>query len=315
MKELFLVIVLLFAPLLLKAQYDAQFSNYWAAGSYFNPAVAGHTSTIDATAIYRQQWLSINGAPQTFLVTGNMPMKFLERTHGVGIVAFNESIGLFKRNIISGQYSYKKKLWGGYLGVGLQAGMINETFDGTKAKTAESNAHESPENDDAIATTEATGSVIDLGFGIYYSHEKWHVGLSSLHLTEPQIEMGENAYMYPARTYYLTGGYNIELNNPLLELQPSVFAKSTIQMNTVDVNLRLCYNKMLLAGLGWRSSNELMVTLGAKFGKIQAGYAYDFPLGFLRKGTSGSHELFLKYSMELTPGKGNKNKYKSVRIL
>lgn len=313
MRKLIAVIILFAAPGILRAQYDAQFSNYWAVPNYYNPAAAGQTSQIEATAAYRQQWIGIDGAPQSFLATGSMPFRFLGRTHGIGMVFFNESIGLFKHNVISAQYAYKKKLYGGLFSVGLQGSMISETFDGSKAYIPISDAHQ--QTDEGILTSEGTGSAFDFSLGLYYTREKWYAGLSVSHLLEPQIELGENAFLVPTRTYYLTGGYNIELDNPLLELQPSVLVKSTIQMNTVDVNLRLFYNKMLWVGLGWRSGDAAVVMLGAKLKKIQAGYAYDYPISFMRKGTTGSHELFLKYTMDLTPGKGNKNKHKSVRIL
>ncbi len=312
-KALFTFIFVSFASIALKAQYDAQFSNYWAALNYFNPAVAGQTSNLEATAMYRQQWLGFEGAPQSFFVAADMPFKFFGKTHGIGLVFFNESLGLFKHNIISGQYAYKKKLFGGLLGVGLQASMISETFDGAGVYIPVSPYHQ--QTDDGIPMSEVTGSAIDFALGLYYSRKQWYAGLSATHLTEPKMEMGENAVFYPVRTYYLMGGYNIQLNNPLLELQPSIFVKSIVQATLFDINARLCYNKMLWGGLGWRYGDAAMVTLGAKFGKIQVGYAYDFPITDIRKGTTGSHELFLKYTMELTPGKGNKNKHKSVRIL
>ena len=312
-KLLFTILIILSAPILLKAQYDAQFSNYWAATSYYNPASCGHTPNIEVASIYRQQWLGVENAPQSFFVSGDMPMSFLGRTHGVGVMMFSESLGLFQRNVLSGRYSYKKKLFEGMLGVGLQVGMISETFDGSGVYIPESDYHQ--QTDEGILSSEGTGSSIDFAFGLYYSHKNWHIGLSAMHLLEPEIVLSDNTYLYPSRSYFLMGGYNIALNNPLLELQPSLMVKSTIQMNAVDVNMRLCYNKMLWAGLGWRYGDAAIVTLGLKFGKIQAGYAYDFPISFMSKATSGSHELFLKYTMEIIPGKGNKNRYKSVRIL
>lgn len=313
MRKVSIVIILFFIPWLLKAQYDAQFSNFWAVPNYYNPAAAGHSTQIEATAFYRQQWLGIDGAPQSFVVTGSMPVKFMGRTHGVGVSFFSESIGLFKHTIMSAQYAYKKNLFGGLFSAGLQVGSISETFDGANIHIPESGYHQS--TDDAILNSEGTGSAFDFSLGLYYARQKWYAGLSVSHLLEPEIELGENSFIYPVRTYYLTGGYNIELNNPLLELQSSVLYKSTIQMNTVDINLRLCYNKMLWGGLGWRPDDAVMVTLGAKLKKIQMGYAYDYPISFMSKGTSGSHELFLKYTTDLTLGKGNKSKHKSVRIL
>jgi len=55
--------------------------------------------------------------------------------------------------------------------------------------------------------------------------------------------------------------------------------------------------------------------LGGKFKMIEAGYAYDFPISRIAKVSTGSHELFLRYNMELNMKKKGKYKHKSVRIL
>ncbi|MDR1120344.1 MAG: type IX secretion system membrane protein PorP/SprF [Dysgonamonadaceae bacterium] len=315
MRKISLIILFGFtASTLLKAQYDAQFSNYWAAMNYFNPAAVGQTANMELSGLFRKQWLGMPGAPMSFVVSGDMPLNLFDRVHGVGAVFFSEGIGLFDRNVMALQYAYKKKMWEGTLNIGLQAGMISENFKGSEVYIPESEGFE--QTDEGIITTDASGTAIDFAIGLHYKYqEKWYAGLSVSHLLEPKIELSDNIQMYPARTYYLMGGYNIPLNNPFIELQPSFFAKSDLQTTLFDVNIRLCYNKMLWGGLGWRYGDAAILTLGAKFGKIQGGYAYDFPVTAIRKGTTGSHELFLKYTMELTPGKGNKNKHKSVRLL
>jgi hypothetical protein len=55
--------------------------------------------------------------------------------------------------------------------------------------------------------------------------------------------------------------------------------------------------------------------LGGKFKMIEAGYAYDFPISRIIKASTGSHEVFIRYSMEIDLNKRIKNKHKSVRIL
>ena len=86
-------------------------------------------------------------------------------------------------------------------------------------------------------------------------------------------------------------------------------------MTQLDVSMRLIYNNLLWGGLGWRLDDAAIVMIGGQYKNIQAGYAYDFPVSAIRKGSTGSHELFLKYITDLDLGKGKKNKHKSVRIL
>ena len=325
----------------MSAQYDAQLSNYWAAIGYYNPGYAGQSGKLELTALNRQQWLGFDGAPGTMLISADMPFNFLGRTHGVGAIVFSENIGLFRHSIMAGQYAYKKKLFKGDFSAGIQVSKIDESWFGSKVDIKppeDSDFHE--ETDPSIPTTDITASTIDFSAGLFYSHKKWYVGLSVTHLLEPEVtekdgtpvtggssslradtdptggQTGNSkALSYLPRGYYLLGGYNIQLSNPLLELRPSIFVKSTIQMTQVDVSARLFYSKMFYAGLGWRYGDAGIVMLGANIKNFQGGYAYDFPISAIRKGTTGSHELFLKYSVDLNLNKKTKNQHKSVRIL
>lgn len=302
----------------MSAQYDAQLSNYWAAINYYNPGYAGQDGKLELTALNRQQWLGFSNAPSVLFLSADMPFVFLGRTHGLGAVIFSENLGLFKHSIMAGQYAYKKKLFKGDFSAGLQVSKIDETWFGSKVdiKPPETDDYHE-ETDPGIPTTDITASVIDFSIGFFYSRKQWYAGLSVTHLLEPELkeQTGTTTLLYLSRGYYLLGGYNIQFSNPLLELRPSIFVKSTIQMTQVDVSARLFYNKMFYTGIGWRYGDAGIAMIGAKIKSIQAGYAYDFPLSAIRQGTSGSHEVFIKYSVDLNLNKKTKNQYKSVRIL
>ena len=277
MRSFFLIIIFLSSARLLVAQYDAQLSNHWAAINYFNPAYAGTSGNLEATALYRQQWIGIEGAPRTTLMSGEMPMYFLGRTHGVGALLFTEKIGLFSHTIASGQYAYKKELGKGSLSVGLQVGYTSESFKGSEiALDVPPGDEYHEESDEGIPTTDIAGSSIDAAFGLMFVKRKWYVGASVTHLLAPQLILDENIVMEVPRAYYLTAGYNIQLNNPLLELQPTLLLKTTqmssyaepdsitkmiagstakamMTMMQIDLSARLIYNKTFWGGLGWRT--------------------------------------------------------------
>ena len=113
----------------------------------------------------------------------------------------------------------------------------------------------------------------------------------------------------------MMGGYNIQLRNPLIELQPSVFLLTDMQSFHADITARLEYNKMFNGGISYRVNESVGVMFGVKIGRFQAGYAYDFPITALGRASSGSHELCLRYAMKLNKTKTGKNRHKSVRIL
>jgi len=343
MRKIFYIyfFLLLLAGQSVRAQFDTQPSNYWAAPNYFNPGYAGQSGRLELTGLYRMQWLGMENAPKSGIILGEMPLPLMGREHGVGVSMYNDQIGLFSTTLISGQFAFKMKLFGGSLGIGLQGGYITDKFDGTKIEPP-TDDDGNPIDDPAIPTTLVEGKSIDAAFGIYYtdSLKRWYVGLSVTHLLSPTLVLSNNYEREIPRSYYFTAGCNIQLNNPLLELRPSVLLKTTsmsslyidkdslvvaTEPNTLkgmlrqtqgDVSLRMVYNKMFWGGLSWRKGESMIIMLGGQFKIVEVGYAYDVPVfSSLIRTTSGSHELFIKYMMDMNFGKGSKSKRKSVRIL
>jgi type IX secretion system PorP/SprF family membrane protein len=220
---------------------------------------------------------------------------------------------LYQRTNFAAQLAYKKKMGKGMLSVGFQAGLISETFRGDSVRLNENEG-----DDPIIARMVVNGRTVDFAAGLYYSTEKFYVGIASAHLLAPKINLNENMEMKVDRIYNLMAGYNIQTNNSLFELQPSLFVLTNLQMATGDVTARIVYNKMYNGGLGVRINdmagvNAVILYLGAEMNRIRLGYAYDFPTSVISK--MGSHELMLSYRVELEKPKGKRNRHKSVRIL
>jgi len=217
-----------------------------------------------------------------------------------------------------GTYAYKKKLFKGDFSAGIQVSKVDATWSGSKLDITPPEPDDIHEGtDEGLPASDVKTTAMDFSLGFFYTRKQWYAGLSVTHILEPEMKEkeGETRITYLTRGYYLMGGYNIQLDNPLLELRPSVFVKSSILMTQIDVSARLFFAKMLYGGLGWRYGDAGIVMLGAHIKSFQAGYAYDFPISAIRKGTTGSHEVFLKYSVDLDLNKKTKNQYKSVRIL
>lgn len=298
-----------------QAQHDAQFSQYFNAMGYYNPAYAGTTEELRIFGLHRQQWVGIKKAPKSFFVMADMPFKIGNTNHGVGAVMLTETIGLFSFTHVSGQYAFKKKLWGGELSIGIQAGMANIAFQGDSVRLLTMDGFSSGMLDEAIPLTQVDGMVMDMNAGVYFTHPKFYAGLGITHLMEPEIQLDENASYYIGRAFNLTAGYNIQTRNPLYELQPSVFLKTDMISFQADLTARVIYNKMFNGGVSWRVNESVVFLLGASFGRFQIGYAYDFPYSPILKGSSGSHELMVRFNIKLKKTQTGNNRHKSVRIL
>lgn len=291
-------------------QYDVSFSHYWAMEPSFNPAAVGKEMKINVAAAYNMTLAGFENNPRTMYAGGDLPFYFIKSYHGAGAQFVNDELGLFSHKRFALQYAYKHSLWGGTISVGLNLGLLSETFDGSKVDT------ETP-NDPAFPTSEATGTAFDLGAGIYYLHRNWYAGVSVLHANSPTVELGETQEFKIDRTYYLTGGYNIKLRNPFLSIHPSVLARTDGTAYRFDVGGRLRYThekKVMYAGLSYSPTNSVTVLLGGDFHGITLGYSYEIYTSAINIG-NGSHEIFIGYKTDLDLGKKGRNKHKSVRIL
>jgi type IX secretion system PorP/SprF family membrane protein len=314
MKRLFFTFIVSVAlTISVRAQEDAQFSQYFMAMGYYNPGYVGTGGELNVSGLQRMQWVGMPGAPTVSFINLDMPLRIGSMNTGVGVALFTESIGLFRNSRIAGQFAYKRSLGGGLLSLGVQFGLASVAFDGAKAEPGEAGEYHD-EEDEAIPRTEVNGMAPDFNAGLYYTHRNFYAGIASSHILEPEMELEENISTYIGRAYNLTGGYNIQLKNSLFELQPSVFMKTDLQSVRVDLTARAVYNKMFSGGLSWRGY-EAAVLLGASFGNLEVGYAYDFPTGPLLKASSGSHELTVKYKIRLDNPKTGNYRHKSVRIL
>ena len=293
-----------------KAQYDPSFSHYWAMEPSFNPAAVGKQSKINVAVAYNMTFAGFENNPKTMYASGDMPFYFLKSYHGVGVQLLNDEIGLFSHKRFGLQYAYRHKLFGGMIGVGVQFGMISETFDGSKVDMEDS-------TDPAIPTSEVTGSGMDLGVGLYYTHGSWYAGLSMLHATSPKIEMGEKQIFNIDKTYYFTCGHNIKLKNPFYSIEPSLLARTDGTAYRVDVTGRVKYvndKKMMYGGLSYSPTNSVTLLVGGMFHGICLGYSYEVYTSAISIG-NGSHETFIGYQTDIDFGKKGRNRHTSVRYL
>ena len=220
MKTNRIVIIILIAmalvPTKVRAQYDVYFSHYFDMQTSYNPAASGLFDKLNITASYAMSMVGFENSPKTAYVSADMPFNALNTRNGLGVTFMNDQKGLFSRQQISAQYSYQKKFASGRLAIGIQAGLLSESFDGAKVDIEDT-------TDPAFSRSDVKGNSIDFAFGLHYKSEQWYVGVSAQHLTSPTVELGETNEINIDPTLYATGGYNFKMNNPLFSVATSAF--------------------------------------------------------------------------------------------
>ena len=294
-----------------RAQYDVSFAHYWAMEPSFNPAAVGQEAKLNVTGAYALQMAGFEHNPKTMYAAVDMQLYGLGTYHGVGVQLQNDDIGLFSHKRLAVQYAYQRRVVKGKLSVGVQLGMLGETFDGSKAEMPEDGS------DPILSSSSINGSGLDVSAGIYYQARNWYMGASVLHLNNPVVTLGETSELSIDATYYFTAGYNIQLNHPFFKIQTSVLGRTDGVAWRADVTGRVRYEhdkKMLYAGLSYSPTNSVTVLVGGRWHGIHLGYSYECYTSAINVG-NGSHELFVGYETELNLYKKGRNLHKSVRLL
>lgn len=292
------------------AQQEPSFAHYWALEPSFNPAAAGKLPLINVTGAYAMSLIGFENNPKTLNAAADMQLRLFGRLHGVGVQLMSDQLGLFTHQRLALQYAYKQSLLGGTLSIGVQVGMLSEKFRGSEVVTEIA-------DDPAFTKTDVNGNALDLAVGLYYMHRRWYAGLSMTHATAPSVDLGDRSILEVSRTYYLTGGYNIQLRNPFLSIHPSVLAHTDGTAYRVNLTARLKYThekKMFYGGVAYSPTNSVTAMIGGNFHGVSLGYSYEIYTKALRIG-NGSHELFVGYQTKLNFEKKGRNRHQSVRIL
>ena len=110
-------------------------------------------------------------------------------------------------------------------------------------------------------------------------------------------------------------GSNVPIKNTLFEGVPSLMLRSDFNRVQADVTARLRWKKFLGVGVGYRTEDAVSVLLEAEFKGITIAYSYDYATSAIMRASSGSHEVWLGYSLKLDFSEKNRNRHKSIRIM
>lgn len=299
----------------LRAQFDAQFSQYWATKSYYNPSCVGETSGVNALIINRQQWVGISGAPRSLFASADLPFAKWGKDQGIGIGLYKDEAGFFSNVSLGVNYAYKLNLLNGVLSIGTQLAILSQSFDGTKVDLLGSSDEYHEGTDPYIPSTSVSGTAFDMGLGLNYAIGRYYMGLSVLHLLEPTIQF-EKGSSKVGRTLFLTGGANFPMESYSTVLYPSVLLKSDFNVIQAELSCRAEYKSRFWGGLSYRLKDAVVLMAGAKMKNIAVGYAYDITTSRLAAVSGGSHEIFASYSFDMQFVSKSKRKYnKSLRFL
>jgi type IX secretion system PorP/SprF family membrane protein len=288
---LFLTILL---PELLRAQQLPLYSQYMFNTLEVNPAYAGFKQSIQFTSIYRKQFNGIKDAPQTAMLTGDMPVG--DTRLGVGLKIVDDRISIMQNFGAQGSMSYRIEGANSNLAFGIQLGAMNNRTDFSQLNITNPG--------DPVFGTNLNALTANFGTGIFFNTDKFYAGISSPNLIRTKlrkVDIALSEYDVKQNMHlYLNAGYLVTLNDNFI-LKPSFLVRGVmgIPLN-YDINANLFFRELLSAGISYRSNSALVGLLDFRLvPTLRLGYAYDYNLGRLNNFSKGTHEIILRYHIPI----------------
>ncbi len=277
------------------AQVDPHFSQYYAYPLYLNPAFTGVIGgDYRATAIYKNQWLSV-GKPystagisldMTTFSGLNIGLNVFQQTAGDGGYRYTQgSVSVSYQGLHFDEEGYQRVIFG------LQLGFINRRFDISKLRFGDQWAPGLHINGDPTLPTseifsKSSASAVDNAAGIAYADDRPDKmvnvfgGFSMNHLTRPEdpfLVAGEKKKLPYRYTYH--GGARIKMENGTSITPHFIYMRQgNAEERTFGFFVRKPTTKeevYLLGGISYRYKDAFIPYAGIQFSKVQMGLSYD----------------------------------------
>jgi len=288
-KYLMVIVIVLGVALHSYAQQHIMYTQYMFNGLAINPAYAGSHEDLNVTALVREQWAGLKGAPSTQTLAAHGQLK--NNQAGIGAVFLHDQVGVTHEYGFYGSYAYKIPMEKGTISMGLQVGFTSyrENLNDLLLQT-----RPAPDFQD-----HKSAFLPNFGAGIFYTADRFYAGFSIPRMLQNNLDKDNvTTVAKEIRHYFLTGGYVFDLSNAL-RLKPNVLVKvvegAPVQ---IDLNANLLIQDIFWVGISHRSMADWAAILEIQINpKFRLGYSYDFVnVTELSKVQSGSHELMVSYN-------------------
>ncbi|MGE0562750.1 MAG: PorP/SprF family type IX secretion system membrane protein [Flavobacteriales bacterium] len=293
---------------------DPQFSQFYTASMYLNPAFTGNTIQHRFTSIYRNQWPSVTKAYVSYSFAYDQNVTSINS--GVGIMFTHDKAGTggLRYTNIGGLYSYyfqiNKKLMAR---LGTKLSYTFRNYDQSKLRF----------NDQIITGSSSTIENLDQGIsyldfsggGLLYSEKFW-AGFAMDHLNEPDQTLLNNNTPLPIK-FSWHGGYKFVLDEGDARSEHgssvTVATNYKAQEKWDQLDLGTYFDKDVFTlgfwyrGIpvfkkykeGYSNNDAVIILLGVRSKRLKIGYSYDITISKLNNNKSGgAHEISIVYEYD-----------------
>jgi type IX secretion system PorP/SprF family membrane protein len=313
---------------------DPQFTQFYAAPQYLNPAFAGSALAPRATINYRNQWPAITNYVTTVVGLDHFVTKL---NSGIGLMLVNDSQGqgAITSTEIAGQYSFQFQVGeGSFVRLGVQGSYVNRSvnyfglvfgdqIDSRGIISGQATA-------DRVVSNLPNNNYVNFATGgLFYSDWFW-VGLSAHHINRPSQSftgLANTESRLPIKGGVQAGlripiqgitGYGDEMDREI-SISPVIHYKFQGKYDQLDMGAYLTYSPITVGayyrGIPFKKYDQrinnhdaIAGLIGYRADKFSIGYSYDATISTLGFASGGSHEISISYIFDRP--ESNRSRYK-----
>ncbi len=295
MKKLILLFFTVLIAQQISAQQDPQYTQYMYNMNIINPAYAGISEGLSVGALYRSQWVGLDGGPETFTFNIHSPVG---KQLALGLSVISDKIGPVEETNTYVDVSYTIPLgMETRLAFGVKGGF---TFHDIAIAESQITLVDLSDPFFANAINETTPNI---GAGVYfYKPNKYYISISvpnilnGVHLDANGTKIGsESEHLFTA------AGYVFDLSENF-KLKPHALLKYAFDAPaSYDLNANLFMYDLVEFGVGYRLDDSFSAMINFQVTKdLRIGYAYDAINSGLDIVTNSSHEVFINYDFNFS---------------
>ena len=295
MKNNLLILFTLLLALQVNAQQDPQYTQYMYNMNIINPAYSGSTEGLAVGALYRNQWVGLDGAPETFTFNIHAP---IGKRVGLGLSVIADQIGPVKETNAYVDLSYTIPVGDATkLAFGVKGGFTTHDIGIGENQITIMDAG------DPFFASAINETTPNIGAGIYfYKQSKYYVSVSipnilnGVHLDANSTKIGSER-----EHFFAAAGYVFDLSENF-KLKPHTLVKYAVDAPiSYDVNANLFMFDLVEVGVGYRLDDSFSGMLNFQvFDNLRIGYAYDAIRSDLDIITNSSHEIFINFDINFS---------------
>ena len=300
---------------------DPQFTQFYAAPLYQNPAFAGSAHRGRVMANYRNQWPSLPKSFVTYAIAADNYFKRYNSGAGLSVVTDRSGSGSLMSLSVGGQYAYEMpitRVWA--FRAGFEFAYRQRSIDYAKLIFSDqlSSAGTAQTSQEPLKGQASNAFDVSTG-GLLYSKRFW-AGLSALHLSQPNQSLVGETSSLPIR-WNAQAGANFPLssarssngryssNEAATSITTAFLYKRQGDFQQLDAGAYLNVEPIVFGvwyrGIpGLKNANNsinqdaVAFLIGLKMPYYSVGYSYDLTTSTLGANSGGAHELSLSYEFE-----------------